>query len=532
MKVFRLLLAAIVIALFLGFASSIAIAQTYTDLHDFNCSIEGCSPQYPAILAQGRDGNIYGTMYLGGTYNYGTVFQAKLDGTITAQYTFDGNLGNGIKPHSGLVLGTDGNFYGTTTFGGAGASGTIFRITPAGVIKTLYSFTAGVDGWEPFAPPIQGKDGNYYGVTMHGTAYKITASGKFTSLSQSIPTWSPAPLIQASDGKFYGVNFQYNGSVFRFSPLWSYGFSWSNGSGLYGPLVQTTDGYFYGTTASGGPLGSASGTVFKLSAKGTGTVTPIHAFDRGNKLFEGYSPFAGLLEATDGNFYGSTEYGGGSCNCGVLFQLTKAGAYKVLHTFDSTHGGFPQATLMQHTNGKIYGLASGPNYLTSGVLYSLDMGLAPFVKLMTTQGTPGQTVEILGQEFSTATSVKFGSGPANFTVVSDTYMTAAIPAEGTQGYVTVMAGSGTLTSNKKFKVVPIISSFIPTSGLVGAQVTITGGGFRGATKVTFGGITAPTFTVDSGSQITATVPAGAVTGKIKVTTPGGTATSKGTFTVN
>jgi hypothetical protein len=146
-------------------------------------------------------------------------------------------------------------------------------------------------------------------------------------------------------------------------------------------------------------------------------------------------------------------------------------------------------------------------------------------------GNAGQTVEILGQGFSKATGVKFGSGPASFTVVSDTYMTAVVPADGTTGFVTVTSPSGTLTSNRKFNVVPVISSIAPTSGPVGTQVTITGTGLTGTTKVTFGGVKTTTFSVDSGTQITAILPTGAKTGKIAVITPGGTASSKAIFTV-
>lgn len=535
----KLMLALFAGGLVLSLASDNLNAQTYTDLHNFNCSTEGCSPQYPALLAQGRDGNLYGTMFHGGTYNYGTVFKATPDGpvsTVTVLYTFDGNLGIGVNAHSGLTLGTDGNFYGTTAKGGLGA-GTIFRITPAGAIQTLYSFTGNTssppyDGGEPFAPPIQGKDGNYYGVTMSGTAYKITATGKFTPLSHSIPYWSPAPVLQAADSKFYGVDFQYKGTVFRFLPFKIvHPFGGAEGSNPYGPLVQSSDGNFYGTASSGGPFQNGSGTVFEMTPKGV--VTPIHAFDRNNKINEGYSPAAGLLEATDGNFYGSTQYGGGAggaCSCGVLFKLTKSGVYTVLHTFDSGQGFVPQATLLQHTNGKMYAVTFGSSY-DGGVLYSLDMGLAPFVKLMTTQGNAGQIVQILGQGFTGTTAVMFGTGSASFTVDSDTYMTAVVPATGTTGYVTVTAPSGALTSSKTFKVIPVIKSFTPTNGPVGTQVTITGSGFVGATKVTFGGVKATSYTVNSGTQITATVPTGAMTGKIAVTTPGGTA-SKGTFTVS
>jgi hypothetical protein len=166
-----------------------------------------------------------------------------------------------------------------------------------------------------------------------------------------------------------------------------------------------------------------------------------------------------------------------------------------------------------------------------GVLYSLDVGLAPFVKLMTTQGNAGQIVQLLGQAFTGTTAVRFGTGSASFTVVSDTYMTAKVPATGTTGYVTVATPSGTLTSSQTFKVLPVITSFTPTNGPVGSKVTITGSGFIGATKVTFGGVNATTYTVNSGTQISATVPTGAKTGMIAVTTPEGTASSKATFTV-
>jgi IPT/TIG domain-containing protein len=140
-------------------------------------------------------------------------------------------------------------------------------------------------------------------------------------------------------------------------------------------------------------------------------------------------------------------------------------------------------------------------------------------------------VEILGGGLTGTSKVQFGSGSAtSFNVVSDTYMTVVVPASGTKGTVVVTTPSGPLKSKQVFTVLPVISSFTPTSGGVGTLVKITGSGLTGATKVTFGGVAA-TFTVNSGTQITATVPSGAVTGKIKITTAGGSATSTGTFTV-
>ena len=535
----------VVLVLLFGISATISTAQTYTDLHDFNCSKEGCNPQFPAQLAQGRDGNLYGTMPKGGTFNFGTFFKATTGGIVSVPYTFDGNNGNGRVPRSGVTLGTDGYLYGATLSGGQ-AAGTIFKIAPAGTISTLYSFTGQngaacpstgkPDGGSPYAPPIRGKDGFYYGVTSIGTAYQVSSSGAFTALCSPlvlIPFGALSPVVQAIDGNFYGTSTSGNGTVFRFSPSGVakiiHSFIFSEGSSPVGPVVQGSDGNLYGTTATGGPLGSASGTIFKSSL--SGMLTPFHAFDRNNKKIQGYGPKAGLLEATDGNLYGSTQFGGDPvCNCGVLFKITKSGVYTVLHTFHSGEPSQPEATQIQHTNGKIYGLLNGPNYSDGGAIYSLDAALKPFVKLMTTQGNAGQTVEILGQGFTGTTMVMFGTGSASFTIVSDTYLTAKVSTSGTTGYVTVTTPSGTLTSSKIFKVLPVITSFTPTSGPVGTKVTITGSGFIGATKVTFGGVKAISYTVNSGTQITATVPTGAITGNIAVTTPGGSA-SKGTFTV-
>ncbi|HWO39920.1 MAG TPA: IPT/TIG domain-containing protein, partial [Candidatus Acidoferrum sp.] len=130
------------------------------------------------------------------------------------------------------------------------------------------------------------------------------------------------------------------------------------------------------------------------------------------------------------------------------------------------------------------------------------------------------------------TKVSFNGVSANFTVVTDTYMTAKVPSGATKGAVTVLDGSGTLlTSSKIFVVVPNLISFNPTSGPVSSSVVLTGTGLTQAAKVTFGGVNATVFTVNSDSQITASVPTGAKTGKIAVTTPGGTSASSATFTV-
>jgi uncharacterized repeat protein (TIGR03803 family) len=513
-------------------------AQTYTDLYDVTCT-NGCLSYPPGILAQGRDGNLYGTMFAGGTGDGGTVFKITPSGAITVIYNFAG--ADGYGPSSGLTLGTDGNFYGTTRSGGANSLGTIFQITPAGVLTTLHSFT-GSDGQTPYAPPVEGKNGSYYGVALGpiglGTGYSVTSSGTFKLLSTAIPQDSISPLLLASDGNFYGTTAGGGtigqGTVFRMSATGAvkivYNFDGTHGRVPYGPVVQGSDRFLYGTTPAGGSS-TTGGVIFKLST--SGKITVLHEFDQ-NSMTDGYGPEDGLVLASDGNFYGATSAGlvSAPAQYGTLFKIAKSGTYSIQYVFDATHGAYQYANSMQHTNGTLYGLPNAGGSGGNGVFYSLAEGIPPFVSLVGYPGgAAGTTVEILGDGLTGASNVMFGSGSANFSVVSDTYMTAVVPASGTTGAVTVTTPSGALKSKQIFKLLPVILSLKPTSGPVGTQVTIVGTGLTGATTVTFGGVKATVFTVNSGTQVTATVPAGALTGKIKITTAGGTATSSGTFTV-
>jgi uncharacterized repeat protein (TIGR03803 family) len=312
-----------------------------------------------------------------------------------------------------------------------------------------------------------------------------------------------------------------------------YSFDGIHGSVPYGPVVQGSDGFLYGTTGASGPA-ATGGVVFKLST--AGKITVLHQFDSSSTA-DGYQPEAGLVAATDGNFYGATSTGvpAGPTQYGTLFKITKSGSYSIQHVLDQTHGANQYSNSMQHTNGTLYATPSGGGPFNSGVLYSLvqSIPIPPFVSVI---GYPaaasGRTIKILGTGLTGTTSVKFGSGAASFTVVSDTYMTAVVPAAGTTGTVTVVTPSGILKSKQSFKVLPVILSLKPGSGPVGTHVTITGTGLTGATKVAFGGVKATAFTVNSGTQVTATVPIGAKTGKISITTPGGSSTSPGTFKVN
>jgi IPT/TIG domain len=210
--------------------------------------------------------------------------------------------------------------------------------------------------------------------------------------------------------------------------------------------------------------------------------------------------------------------------------------YQFCQQTNCTDGVAPSTPMVQHTDGKLYGFTvhGGDTSVCGvgcGVFYSLDMGLGAFVTLGSTSGKESAKIAIFGQGFTSATTVSFGGTKATTVTRSgSTYLTATVPTGALTGSVTVTTGSTTLTSAQTFKVTPTMTSFSPPSGPVGTLVTINGTGLTQATKVIFNGKSA-SFTVVSDIEITATVPTGATTGKIKVTTKGGNVTSTTSFTV-
>ena len=447
-------------ALILFVVSPVLHAQTYTELHNFDCVKDGCNPDLPALLAQGQDGSLYGTMPTQ-TFGDGTVVGYALSGSFSTLYTFGGN--DGYHPQSGLSLGFDGNLYGTTTNGGPLGKGTVFKVLGGGV-TVLYDFTDGTDGAYPWAPPIQAPDGNIYGVTYNGTtpgtAYRITPSGTFSVIA-NLPSETQAPLILGKDGKLYGTTpygGTYNsGTVFQltiakktklkiihmFNPS-------TEGSIPGGPVMQASDGKFYGITTWGGTYGQ--GIVYQVTSGGAYKV--LHNFQAAT---EGSNSAAGLVQGSDKFLYGVMPAGGAN-GYGTLFKInTKGTNFAVLYNFDKASGGTPNATPTLHTNGTIYGLTltGGSLNPADGVLYSFDAGLKPFASLVVIwSGKVGTPVGILGQGFSTATGVKFGAGTGTFTVVSDTYMIAKPAAGATTGNVTVIEPGGNLVTPQVFKVIP------------------------------------------------------------------------------
>jgi uncharacterized repeat protein (TIGR03803 family) len=539
-------------------------AQTFSVLYNLGATpSDPANPQYEGILVQGRDGDIYSTSQSSFYTSCfcGTVFKITPSGTITDLFDFNWAAGSPFYPRSGLTLGVDGNYYGTTSSGGTFNFGTVFKFTGGGTMTPLYMFGTAkypkVEGSLPLSPPVQGRDGNFYGTTPDsndgvndGIAYRITPAGAFTKLylfnyGNSTGYNPQAGLILGKDGNFYGTTAlggknlskpcyggsAYScGSIFRMTPsgkiTFLHYFDEIDGAGPLGPLVQGTDGNFYGTTVAGGDT-NGDGVIFKLTPQGTFAV--LHSFD-GN---DGKQTTAGLVQASDGSFYGVSS-AGGTKGFGTLFKITPTGVFTVLHEFSSTDGTNPEVTLLQHTDGVLYGETYSGGKFGRGTIFTWNGGslLHPFVAPLPNFGKIGTSIGILGKGFTGTTAVSFNGSAAKFAFVSDTYLTATIPTTtATGGVVSVTTPTGVLNSEKSFIVLPSITSFTPTSGKVGTSVVITGGGLNGATQVTFGGVKATGFTANFSWKVTATVPLGAITGRIAIATPWGTATTAGPFTV-
>ncbi len=224
-------------------------------------------------------------------------------------------------------------------------------------------------------------------------------------------------------------------------------------------MVQGTNGDFYGTTYSGGT--SDRGTVFKITP--SGTLTTLYNFCLESDCTGGLWPFAGLVQATDGNFYGTTSDGGADF-AGTVFRITPDGVLTTLHNFAGypKDGSAPEAALVQDTNGAFYGTthwggtegSACPRYLMGcGTVFGLSEGLSPFVKTEPTSGAVGRPVKILGSDLTGATSVTFNGTAATFTIVSPSLITTTVPAEATTGTVQVITPGGTLSSNVPFRVI-------------------------------------------------------------------------------
>jgi uncharacterized repeat protein (TIGR03803 family) len=380
-------------------------AQTLQTLYYFN----GGDGKWPsAALTLGSDGNLYGVTEQGGYTNlnnksgFGTVFKVTTNGALTTLASFNGT--NGYLPEAGLTLGSDGNFYGTTSFGGSPGGGTVFKVTTNGILTTLVSFSGLSNGETPNAALTAGSNGNFYGTTFGGgsgpgidqaagTLFKVSTNGVLTTLVLFNITNGASPnaaLTMGNDGNFYGTteeggttnkNILYGaspwvgqgfGTVFKVTTNGTLTtlvfFNGANGQFPMGALTLGSDGNFYGTTLSGGNTnlnsGNGYGTVFKVTTNGA--LTTLFSFTGTN----GWGPQAGLTMGSDGNFYGTTE-GGGDNLMGNIFKVTTNGSITTLASFSITNGDNPTTALTFGSDGNLYGTTQLGGNNNNGTVFRL-----------------------------------------------------------------------------------------------------------------------------------------------------------------
>jgi uncharacterized repeat protein (TIGR03803 family) len=371
-------------------------------LHTFAGGTDGASPHAALILA--TDGSFYGTTGEGGAFGHGAVFRMTPGGDVTILHAFAGGT-DGASPAAALIEATDGNFYGTTVAGGDSGLGTVFRMTPDGTVTILHAFAGGsTDGASPLGALLQAADGNFYGTTSRGgngtgTVFTTTSAGTltilhaFAALTRGVDDgdYPSAALVQATDGNFYGTtvyggNFDpflhaYHGTVFKMTPDGTLTILHrfrgdKDGSNPASALIQATDGNFYGTTTYSGSISAALGAAFDPYDGGTFfRMTPDGALTTLHAFPTGGHPYGTLIQGTDGAFYGTTA-NNASCSCardGTIFRMTPDGTRAVLHAFTGgLDGATPYASLTQTTGGRFVAMTSRGGAAGLGVVFRLS----------------------------------------------------------------------------------------------------------------------------------------------------------------
>ena len=373
-KTFELLIASWILLILTP--SDMVGGTTLTTLFSFEDIKNGYDPRPNLVFF--TNGFLYGTTSAGGSNDTGTVFKLAPDGTLTELVVFNSTNG---EPYGGLILGRDGVFYGTTF-------GTVYRVTPEGDYKVLVTFT-GTNGQEAFGPLIQANDGNFYGTTEFGgahdagTVFKMLPDGTLTTIVSFNITNGFAPmggLVQATDGNFYGTTSHGGdldgGIVFRLTAAGELttlvSFNYTNGYNPSAGLIQAADGNLYGTTA--GMFSQPLGTIFRLTTNGV--LTTLVSFNGTN----GATPLATLMQANDGNLYGTTTFGGpsGRYGVGTIFSISPDGTFNTVYAFTGTNDGIhPRSTLVQSADGNFYGVTSEGGAFNSGNVFRLSLPLRP-----------------------------------------------------------------------------------------------------------------------------------------------------------
>ncbi|RDC63661.1 choice-of-anchor tandem repeat GloVer-containing protein [Adhaeribacter pallidiroseus] len=350
---------------------------TYTVLHHFNGTSRGGWPSGNLVL--GNDGNFYGVTTSYGAYELGTIFKITPSGTFTLLHSFERATGG--TPIGSLVKHPDGNFYGVTSYGGDNYSGTIYRITSTGKYQVIHHYGFDAVGNTPKRSLMLGKDGNLYGTTMNGgdwfngTIYQVTPRGTVRALHAFSPAEEggrASGLVQGADGYLYGMNEiggpQNDGTIYRILPN---GKNFKilvalpgtfGGVAPQGSLVQGPDGFFYGMTEWGGTYNF--GTIFRLCADGSYKI--LRSLDDVN---DGGHPVGDLLLGKDGNFYGLARHGGAN-GSGTYFRMTPKGNFTVLYSFQNDDTGYsPWGSLVDGQDGYYYGMTNAGGHLLAGVIF-------------------------------------------------------------------------------------------------------------------------------------------------------------------
>lgn len=404
-----------IVFLLLSVAIQPARAQTFKVLYDFTNGADGGIPN--PTLIRDQAGDLYGTTEEGGDINSskcnppqgcGTVFKVTPHGKETIIYNFKDNP-DAAYPGAGLSRDAAGNFYGTTFLGGTSNMGTVYKLDKTGKETVLHSFTGGHDGGNPFSTVIFDQDGNLYGTTeiggdtagcdigdMNGcgVVFKISHSGKFTVLHTFNGYDGADPLgglVRDKAGNLYGTTFAGGitsfcnggcGTVFKVDAsgketvLLKFKAPGKGGISPTGTLIRDAAGNLYGTTTWGGDLSCANqagcGTVFKLDTAGKETVLYKFKEDANGAL-----PNGPLVQDADGNFYGTTSLGGIlSCNggdgCGTIFKLSAGNKITTLYKFKGeSDGAHPNGGLLRDSAGTLYGTTPGQYQGTWGSVFEL-----------------------------------------------------------------------------------------------------------------------------------------------------------------
>jgi uncharacterized repeat protein (TIGR03803 family) len=451
---------------------------------------DGHSPKAP--LLQASDGNFYGTAYFGGDDGNhcsggcaGTIFKITPAGQFTRLHTFAWatiaeRVGGG-HPEAGLVEGPDGYLYGTTSQGGGSpnaAAGTIFKISKTGQFQKLHDFcpqganSGCPDGYTPSSGLVLGRDGNLYGTTImgggssrNGTFFRISPTGTFTAItsfatcntiavgSACVNTMTPTGLVLASDGNFYGLGKR---TVFRVTSSGKVTVIhiFNNSGGSYQPngsLVQAKNGMLYGVTTAGGAHNA--GFVYQITL--SGTFGEIYDLPGGGK---GSVPNT-LLQASDGNLWGTTVADTGNSGYGWVYSITTGGALLTSVHLSSAVGFTPYGPLIQATSGNLYGTAyegGTTNPCCSfGSIFVVNAGLAapkPSVANADLETTStGGTLTIRGSHFTGATAVLVDGQNVDFEVSSDGVIKAALPSAVNAGRIEVLGSDGSSSAGQEFE---------------------------------------------------------------------------------